>query len=159
MNRDQDFESQPHNNRSHNQKNVIPIVEEQIQVGKQVVETGALRISKKVHEEEVTVDVPITYNEHDVERVAVNKFVDAPPPIRYEGNTMIIPILEEVVVLEKRLKVVEELRVTARQVQTASSQQVTLLKEEVNVQRSSETPNRSTGNPVEINIIPTQDKQ
>lgn len=155
MTRNPDFEPQSQENNLPNHKRVIPVVEEQIQVGKQVVETGAMRISKKVHKEEVTVDVPITYNEHDVERVAVNKFVDAPPPIRYEGNTMIIPILEEVVVLEKKLKVVEELRVTARQVQTSSSQQVTLLREEVTVQHNSESATRSSGNPVEIKVIPT----
>jgi len=156
MNHNPDFEHQPDPRYTHSQKQVIPVVEEQVQVGKQVVESGAMRISKKVHEEEVTVNVPIIYNEHDVERVAVNKFVDAPPPIRYEGNTMIIPVLEEVVVVEKRLRVVEELRVTARQVQTASSQQVTLLKEEVTVERSNESAARSSGNPVEINVIPTR---
>lgn len=100
MNRNSDFEPRPEDKNLLNHKQVIPVVEEQVRVGKQTVETGAMRISKKVHEEEVTVNVPITYNEHEVERVAVDKFVDAPPPIRYEGNTMIIPILEEVVVLE-----------------------------------------------------------
>jgi uncharacterized protein (TIGR02271 family) len=159
MNRNPDFDTSSQNKNLNNQKNVIPVVEEQIQVGKEVVETGAMRISKKVHEEEVTVNVPITYNEHDVERVAVNKFVDAPPPIRYEGNTMIIPILEEVVVLEKKLKVVEELRVTARQVQTSSAQQVTLLREEVTVQHKTESAARSSGNPAEIKVIPTHNQE
>jgi uncharacterized protein (TIGR02271 family) len=158
MNHNPDYASQPQDKSQATQKRVIPVMEEQVQVGKHVVESGAMRISKKVHEEEVTVDVPITYNEHEVERVTVNQFVDSPPPIRYEGNTMIIPVLEEVAVVVKRLRVVEELRVTARQVQTASSQQITLLKEEVTVERNSESAARSTGNPVEINIIPNRDE-
>lgn len=158
MNRNPDFEASAEELNHQHQKTVIPVVEEQVQVGKQVVESGTTRISKKVHEEEVTVNVPITYNEHDVERVAVNQFVESAPPIRYEGNTMIIPILEEVVVLEKRLRVVEELRVTARQVQTAATQQVTLLKEEVTVERTNQTSNRNDANPVEINVIPTRNE-
>lgn len=118
---------------------VIPVVEEQAQIGKQVVESGRLRISKSVQEQEELVNVALTHEEHQVERVPVNEFVDTPPPpIRYEGDTMIIPVLREVV--QVRLLVVEELRITKKQVQTQVNQPITLLKEEVNVEHQTIEP-------------------
>ena len=128
----------PRKNDHVREQQVIPVWEEQVQVEKQVVETGRVRISKKVQQEEVTVDVPLTSVEHRVERVPVNQFVEAPPAIRYEGDTMIIPVLEEVVVLEKRLKLVEELHVTTLHTQTSATQQVTVQKEVVTVQHSND---------------------
>lgn len=119
----------------------IPVVEEQVQIGKRVVETGTVRISKKVHEEEVTVDEPILHDEVDVERVPINKYVETPPPaVRHEGDTMVIPVLREEVVVQKRLLLVEELRITRRQDQTQFPQKVTLRKEEVSVDRLPNPP-------------------
>ena len=117
----------------------IPIIEEQLQVGKQIVETDRVRISKHVREEAQMVDVPLIHEELEVERVPVNQIVSSPPPpIRYEGDTMIIPILQETLVVEKRLLLVEELRVTKRQVETHAPQEFTLLKEELEVERASD---------------------
>lgn len=114
----------------------IPVIEEQLKVGKEVVETGKVHISKKVHEEEQMIDLPGSRDELDVERVTINKYVDAAPPaVRHEGDKMIIPVLREVAVVEKRLVLVEELHVTRRQVKTEDRQSVTLRKEEVNVDR------------------------
>jgi uncharacterized protein (TIGR02271 family) len=118
---------------------VIPVVEEQAQIGKQVVESGRLRITKSVQEQEELVNVALTHEEHHVERVPVNEYVDTPPPpIRYEGETMIIPVLREVV--QVRLLVVEELRITKKQVQTQVNQPVSLLKEAVNVEHQTIEP-------------------
>ena len=118
---------------------VIPVVEEQAQIGKQVVESGRVRISKNVQEQEELVNLTLTHEEHRVERVPVNEYVETPPPpVRYEGDTMIIPVLREVV--QVRLLVVEELHITNKQVQTQVNQPVTLLKEEVNVERQTNEP-------------------
>jgi len=59
-----------------------------------------------------------------------------PPPVRHEGNTMIIPLLEEVLVVEKRLMLREELRVTRTQTEFHAPQQVTLRREEITVDRA-----------------------
>ena len=114
----------------------IPVVEEQVRINKKTVETGRVNIYKDVHEEDVTVDVPTVHEEVNVERVPVNEYVDsAPPSVRYEGDVMIIPVLHEELVLVKRLKLVEELHVTKRKIETHEAQHVTLRKEEVNVNR------------------------
>ncbi|MDX5436567.1 MAG: YsnF/AvaK domain-containing protein, partial [Pontibacter sp.] len=88
----------------------IPVVEEQVQIGKKEVETGRVHISKEVHEEQQNLDIPVFHEEVEVERVAINMHVDsAPPPVRYEGDKMIIPVLKEEIVVQKRLVLVEEL--------------------------------------------------
>jgi uncharacterized protein (TIGR02271 family) len=114
---------------------VIPVIEETLDVQKRQVETGGVRIIKVVHEREEVVNVPRVREEVTVERVTLNRLVDTPVSMRQEGDTLIIPLLEEVVVMEKRLMVKEELRITKHRIEEQASQQVTLRREEVVVER------------------------
>ncbi|MBC6991047.1 YsnF/AvaK domain-containing protein [Hymenobacter sp. BT491] len=114
----------------------IPVIEEQARVGKQVVESGTVHISKSVSSQDQTLNIPLVHEEVKVERVVINQYVDTAPAVRYEGTTMVIPILREEVVVQKRLVLVEELHVTKLQVQTTQTEQVTLRKEEVTVNRA-----------------------
>jgi len=114
---------------------VIPVIEETLDVQKRQVETGGVRITKVVHEREEVVNVPRVREEVTVERVTLNRIVDTPVSMRQEGDTLIIPLLEEVTVMEKRLMVKEELRITKRRIEEQASQQVTLRREEVVVER------------------------
>ncbi|MET0650110.1 MAG: YsnF/AvaK domain-containing protein [Pyrinomonadaceae bacterium] len=115
---------------------VIPVMEEELRVGKRVVETGRVRVTKTVHEHEEVVDEPLMREEYDVERVRIDVFVDAPVGPRQEGETLIVPVLEEVLVVEKRLVVREELRITRRRTEEHKPQHVKLLSEEVEVERA-----------------------
>jgi stress response protein YsnF len=56
-------------------------------------------------------------------------------PVRHVGNTMIISLLEEVLVVEKRLMLKEELHITKGEVETYKPQRVTLRTEEAVVER------------------------
>jgi uncharacterized protein (TIGR02271 family) len=114
---------------------VIPVIEETLDVQKLQVETGGVRIIKVVHEREEVVNVPRVREEVTVERVTLNRLVDTPVSMRQEGDTLIIPLLEEVIVMEKRLMVKEELRITKHRIEEQASQQVTLRREEVVVER------------------------
>lgn len=118
----------------------IPVVAEQLQINKDVVETGRIRVSKSVHEEQRVVDVPTIQEEVHVERIPINQYIATPPAVRYEGDTMIMPILQEVLVVEKRLLLVEEVRITKTQTETRTPQQVTLRKEEIHLQRVPPNP-------------------
>ncbi len=120
---------------------VIPIIEEKAVFGKEIVETGKVVISKRVSEHEKIIDEPLLHEEVSIERVAVNQFVDTPPEIRHEGDTMIIPVIEEQLVLKKRLFLVEELHVRKQVVESHQPQKITLLKEEVEVKRSAASEN------------------
>jgi uncharacterized protein (TIGR02271 family) len=115
---------------------VVPVLEEELDVRRRRVETGdGVRVEKTVDEHEACVDEPLTKEEVEVERVAVGRPVDGPVSVRYEGDTMIVPILEEVLVVEKRLMLKEEIRITRRRHEVHSPQRVTLRREHANVER------------------------
>ena len=114
----------------------IPLIEETFTVGKRVVETGQVRLVKTVHQDQQTVRIPLVADQIIVERVLINELVDEPPATRQEGNTVIYPVLKEEYVLVKRLRLVEEIRVTTRQVQTEESQIVSLRREEISIERT-----------------------
>lgn len=115
---------------------VVPVLEERAVIQRDIVESGRVRLSKTVHEHEEAINMTLQHEEVQVERVAINQFVadDASTPVvRYEGDTLIVPVVREVIV--KRLLLVEELRVTKHQVQTQETQNVTLRHEQVEVNR------------------------
>ena len=114
---------------------VIPVIEEVLDVQKRRVETGGVRINKKVREREERIDEPVWQEEVDVRRVAINRVVDGPAPAsRTEGDVMIVPVLEEVVVVRKQLVLKEELHITRRRIATRDSRTVTLRREEATVE-------------------------
>src|SRR3982751_3938600 len=114
---------------------VIPVIQEQATVSKRIVETGKVRIAKHVREYEEIVDVPHFQEEVNVERIPVNQFVETAPEVRSEGDTTIIPILEERYVVDKKLFLVEELHVRKQRNESHVPQKVRVLKEEVEVER------------------------
>lgn len=118
----------------------IPVIEETVQVSKEVVETGHLVVRKTVHHETKTVDVPLLEEQAHVERVPVNRVVETAPDVRHEGDTMIIPVLREEVVVTTRLVLVEELHVRKQRLTTHQPQQVELRREEVHYEREETGP-------------------
>jgi uncharacterized protein (TIGR02271 family) len=89
----------------------IPLVEERLAVSKRQVETGKLRVRVAVEERTEMVPVELAQDEIEIERVPRNVPVTELPAVRLEGGTTIIPVVEEVVVVEKRLMLVEEIHV------------------------------------------------
>ncbi len=114
---------------------VVPIVAEEAEFTKRTVETGTVRIRKTVREREQVVDQPLYREEVQVERVPVGRPMEGPVEARQEGDTMIIPVVEEVLVVEKKLMLREELRITRRRVEIRDPQAVKLRSEEVEVER------------------------
>lgn len=117
---------------------VVPVIQEEVTVDKKIVESGKVRISKRISQQEELIDVPILREQVTVERIPVNRVVEAAPQARHEGDTMIIPVVEEQIFYQKRLVLVEELHVRKQVVEEHKPQQVTLLKEEVDVTRAAE---------------------
>jgi len=119
---------------------VIPIVAEQLNVEKKEIETGRVRIVKHIREREELVDEPLFQEDVTIERVAVNRIVDEAPPTRRDGDTLIIPLLEEVLSVEKRLLFREELRVSRRRTETHQPQWAPLRKEEATIEYGGAQP-------------------
>ena len=113
----------------------IAVVEETAVVDKLRRVTGIVRAQTELHEDTAVVDEPLLGEQVTVERVAMDRWIDHPVSVRQEGDTTIIPVMEEVVVLEKRLKLVEEVRVTKQQITKYEPQNVTLRRQNVVVER------------------------
>lgn len=117
------------------EKIVIPVVQEEVVIGKREVEAGRVRVTKTVREREAVVDEPLFREQVQVERVPVNRVIDAPVDVRHEGDTLIVPVVKEVLVVEKRLMLVEELHITKVRQAEHQPQSVTLREEVVDVKR------------------------
>lgn len=114
---------------------VVPVLVEELDVQKRLVETGKVRLTKVVHERETLVDEPLFHDKVAITRVPIERVVDGPVPVREENGTTIISIVEEVLVVEKRLMLREEIHIRTQRLETHQPQRVTLRSEEVRVER------------------------
>ena len=118
----------------------IPLVEERITVGKRQVEAGRLRVRVSVEEREERVPVTLSHDEVEVERVPKNLTLSELPSVRLEGNTTIIPVVEEMVVVEKRLVLVEEIHIRRRSGTSTEEITVPVRSETASIERSDREP-------------------
>ena len=114
---------------------VVPVLAEELEVHTRVVETGKVRLTKVVHEREVQVDEPLWREEVEVTRVPIQRVVDGPVPMREEHGTTILSVVEEVLVVEKRWMLREEIHIRTQRIETHQSQRITLRSEDVQVER------------------------
>lgn len=121
----------------------IPVVEEQAEILKRRKVTGAVRVRTVTHEDEELVEAPVVTETVEVERVPVDRWVEAPVPVRQEGDTTIVSLHEEIVVIEKRLKVTEEVRITRHRTTGKAAERVTLRREEALVEHLDAPASRS----------------
>jgi len=120
----------------------IPVVAEQLAVGTRTVDTGrGVRIHKTVIEQPVTIDERLVRDEVEIRHVAVDRIVapEEAPTTRHEGDTMIVPILEEVLVVERRVRIKEELHITRIQREETHREAVVLKAEQASIERFDES--------------------
>jgi len=115
----------------------IPVINEELLVSSKTVETGRVLISKKVFEEESVVNSMVSSEEVIVEKKEINQYVEvAPEAVRQEGNVTIISVVKEVLVIQKRLLLVEELHITKHKKEEPVVISETVRKEEIHILRS-----------------------
>src|SRR5690349_17205338 len=78
------------------EQTVVPVYEEKVQAGVEKVKTGGVRIHKTVEEHQEIIDQPLTTEDAEVRRVVKNEVVSGPLPNRQDGETLIIPVVKEV---------------------------------------------------------------
>ena len=113
----------------------LPVVQEELDVGKRVVETGVVRVRTTTREHEELVQMPLEREDVIVERVAIGRAVDAPLDVRQEGDVTIVPVHEEVIVVHRQLMLKEELHVRRRISTVDATQPVVLRRQDVSVER------------------------
>lgn len=112
----------------------FPVAEEELTLGKRRVETGITRVTTKVTDNEQVVEQPLMKENVDVRHVTINRFIDSPVQTRTEGDTIIVPVMEEVLVVEKKLRLKEEIHITRQTEVITQTHKETLRKEEVIVE-------------------------
>jgi uncharacterized protein (TIGR02271 family) len=120
----------------HTKTEHVPLVEERLRVEKRRRRVGAVRVTSKIRERQERVDEPLIHEEVRIERVRLDRVVETMPPVRKEGETLIYPIVEETLVLEKRLVLREEVRITRERRVERFQQDVTLRAAEAVIVRS-----------------------
>jgi len=110
-------------------------VDEKVNVQKRLRKVGTVENRKTVHQHTEEIDESLKSEEVEIARVAVNRLVEEPIPIRNEGDTMIISLLEEVLVIEKRLLLREEVHIKKVQTLLHEPQEVLLREERVEIVR------------------------
>jgi uncharacterized protein (TIGR02271 family) len=115
---------------------VVPVAVEELVTSTRKVEHERVRVVTHTEVREVDLDAVRAREDVHVERVAVGREISTTPEVRVEGDTTIIPVVEEVVVVEKRLVLREEIRITKRRVEQRERSRVTLRRERADVSRT-----------------------
>ncbi len=119
---------------------VLRLHEETARVSKEARVSGEVSVSTRTLTRDELVSQDLAHTHVEVTTVPIGRAVDAIPPVREEGDVTIFPVMEEVLVVERRLMLKEEVHI--RKVRTIERHQetVTLRYQEAVVSRSSETP-------------------
>lgn len=102
---------------------IIPLVAEELAVTKRVIETGRVAVTRVTRERSELIIEALAQENVEISREEIGRQVESMPVIRQEGDTVVIPIVEERLVIERRLFLKEEVRV--RRVRTDTSHQET----------------------------------
>ncbi|HWR50766.1 MAG TPA: DUF2382 domain-containing protein [Bryobacteraceae bacterium] len=121
--------------RNEDAERVIPVVEEELVIDKEKVTTGSVEIRKLIEERMQNVEVDVLEDVVDIRHVPVGVAIGVWPPVREDGDTLIIPVVEEEVVVTKRLVLKEEIHITRRRTSATKAQQVGVAREVVEVRR------------------------
>lgn len=118
----------------------IPLVEERVTVSKREVPHERVQVRVRVDEHQEVVTEQLLRDDVEVERVPRNVPLAELPTVRLEGTTTIVPVVEEVLVVEKRLMLVEEIHIRRRSGTEQRTIPVTLRREEAQIERVDGTP-------------------
>jgi uncharacterized protein (TIGR02271 family) len=137
---------------------VLPLLAEEASVSKQVVETGRVQVARVTHERERLIDELLAHETVEIDRTPIGRHVDTMPAVRNEGDTVVIPIVEEVLVIERRLLLKEEVRVRRVRSTERHQERVTLRHHEAVVTRLPVEP-PAAGEGPDASAKPQQPKQ
>lgn len=114
---------------------VIPVIQEETRIDRKLVDTAIVTVRKEIEEREEVISDEVTVEEIAVERIARNELVETAPGIRYEGDLIVVPLVEEVLVVEKKLLLREELYLRRVRRTEPVEKTVLLRSEQVKIER------------------------
>ena len=121
------------------EEQVLPLVEETLATHRRTVETGTVRVRTVLQQREEIARAEIYRHAVSVEHVPINREIDVVPEPWEDGDVLVIPVVEEVLVVEKRLMLREELRVRRHREVDQIAQPVSLRSMQAVVERRGRT--------------------
>ena len=118
----------------------VPLYQEHVSIQKTEAVTDRLRVSTHAEARVVLVEEDVERGQLSVERVATERAVSQAPEPRQEGDTLIVSVVEERLIVEKRLFVIEELRITRTSTTQHVSQTETVRTMRATVEHAEPTP-------------------
>jgi stress response protein YsnF len=121
------------------QQSVVPVVAEQAVVSKRQIVSERTRITVSTEAHEELVEHSLTTTDVAIERRPVGHVFgpgESLPGVRTEGDVTVIPVFEEVLVVETRLQLKEELRIRQQAKRELVSTPVVLRRQHVEIDRS-----------------------
>lgn len=116
-------------------RETIPLIEETLRVEKREVAAGRVRVRTVADTVEEIARATLDEEKVEVTRVPIDREIEVAPGVRTEGDVVIVPVLEEVLVVEKRLVLKEELHIRRRIAKENVEMPVTLRKQRAVVER------------------------
>jgi stress response protein YsnF len=113
----------------------VPLVEETASVRTREGVIGRVRVRTVTDMVEEIARADVQQEMVEVTRVPINRVVEAPPDVRTEDGVTIVPVLEEVLVVERRLVLKEELHIRRTVASRPVEVPVTLRKQRAAVER------------------------
>ena len=113
----------------------VPVIEEELVTGRREVKTGSVRVRKRVQRIRKSIEMPVVRDAVKVERVPVNRVVKEMPAIREEHGVLVIPVVEEEIVVRRRLVLREEIHVIRSKVTERATAGVNVARERAVVER------------------------
>lgn len=118
-----------------NRQGVVPLHAEEILVAKRRVATGRTQISIATRQQEQLVVEILAREQVEIERTPMEQPLEHAPAVRQEGDTIVIPVVEEVLVVERRLVLKEEIRVRRVREMAAHQERVKVRKQDAVITR------------------------
>lgn len=113
----------------------IPLVSEEIHPGARQVVTGGVRVVKRTIPHEETVQQELRHDNVEVRRVQLDREVDGPQSPRQEGDTLIVPVVEEVLRVQRVWVLKEEIHLRRITTSETHEEKVVVSREEADVER------------------------
>lgn len=118
------------------EKIVLPVLEEEIVSIKQNKITCRVKIDIETIETEHLENVQLFHQTIEITHKPIGQIVETAPEIRQEGQTMIIPVIEEIAVIVKKLFLKEEIHIHQSQTSENKKISLSLKKQQVKIERN-----------------------
>lgn len=128
---------------------IVPLIAEQLDVDAVPVLKGGVRVSKRVVGQEHLIEQELRRDHVEVRRVKVHRVVDGPQEAIQSGNTTIIPVVEEVLRIERQWVVTEEIHLIRTEETNTFRDKVIANREEAVVERFDASGQALTSRPDE----------